>query len=304
MQERQEQTDQATPELLYHYTTEKGLYGILQNDCIWANHYRFLNDFSEFQEFLAALGKKIRQLAEPTSVGPMSAHGKDLRKRFFMSALENVERHADSLDAYLVSFTDESTFSEPGDRLSQWRGYGQIGRIFSLGFLQDRLKSQVTEFCRSHNLPNHDCPWRCLYGEDEPSRQAKQAIVAVISAYVDAASLQPIVPGSDLERKLIEIIARFKNRGFCEEHELRFVLQLPVAKCRAQLVDFHDGTFGRTPHIAIPLGLSQEDSPLKRIVVGPAPDKEQSVARLRIDLEKLGIADVKVVPSQIPYRNW
>lgn len=35
------------PELLYHYTTQDGLLGILENACIWATHYRCLNDASE-----------------------------------------------------------------------------------------------------------------------------------------------------------------------------------------------------------------------------------------------------------------
>jgi hypothetical protein len=32
---------------LYHYTNEQGLYGILENQCVWATHYKFLNDYSE-----------------------------------------------------------------------------------------------------------------------------------------------------------------------------------------------------------------------------------------------------------------
>ena len=35
------------PELLYHYTTQKGLLGILKDKCIWATHIRYLNDTSE-----------------------------------------------------------------------------------------------------------------------------------------------------------------------------------------------------------------------------------------------------------------
>lgn len=36
---------------LYHYTTQQGLLGILENKCIWATHYKFLNDYSEIIKF-------------------------------------------------------------------------------------------------------------------------------------------------------------------------------------------------------------------------------------------------------------
>jgi hypothetical protein len=32
---------------LFHYTSAAGLYGILESGCLWATHYRFLNDNRE-----------------------------------------------------------------------------------------------------------------------------------------------------------------------------------------------------------------------------------------------------------------
>ena len=32
---------------LFHYTSSNGLYGILESGCLWATHYRFLNDNQE-----------------------------------------------------------------------------------------------------------------------------------------------------------------------------------------------------------------------------------------------------------------
>ena len=36
---------------LYHYTNKQGLYGILENQCVRATHYKFLNDYSEIELF-------------------------------------------------------------------------------------------------------------------------------------------------------------------------------------------------------------------------------------------------------------
>jgi hypothetical protein len=35
------------PEVLYHYTTAKGLMGILESNILWATDLRNMNDFSE-----------------------------------------------------------------------------------------------------------------------------------------------------------------------------------------------------------------------------------------------------------------
>ena len=35
-------------ERLFHYTSAEGLYGILDSECLWATHFKFLNDSSEF----------------------------------------------------------------------------------------------------------------------------------------------------------------------------------------------------------------------------------------------------------------
>jgi hypothetical protein len=47
--------------LLYHYTSEQGLLGIIGNDNIRATHIRFLNDSTEFRE--AFTEKYVRILA-------------------------------------------------------------------------------------------------------------------------------------------------------------------------------------------------------------------------------------------------
>jgi len=40
---------------LYHYTTLQGLLGIINEKCIWATHYKFLNDYSEIKRFKSKL---------------------------------------------------------------------------------------------------------------------------------------------------------------------------------------------------------------------------------------------------------
>jgi len=55
VEEQQQTISQAQPKLLYHYTTQEGLLGILEKASIWATHYRYLNDASEGQIVLKLL---------------------------------------------------------------------------------------------------------------------------------------------------------------------------------------------------------------------------------------------------------
>jgi Protein of unknown function (DUF2971) len=299
-----ESTDQAEPELLYHYTTEKGLYGILESDTIWATHYRFLNDVSECTETLCLVDRIVKQRqSRSDSSGKQSQASKDFRNATDDRILKNIGRLLDSVDVYLACLTDESSCPSPGDRLSQWRGYGQDGRVFSLELRRDKLKSQIEEFGKGNQIPTE--LWGCLYGETPESRMKREAIAWDLWGHCFSQLIRdPVQPGSDLEKNLLQWTSRFKNEGFFEEHEWRLVLHVPPRDGSRKLIRFHDGKFGRTPHIAIPIDLKSQNSPLKRIVVGPTPDKAQAVDRLKINLDRMGIKSVEVVPSQIPYRNW
>ena len=46
------------PEILYHYTTAKGLLGIFNTKSIWATHVSYLNDEQEFV-YITTIFKKI-----------------------------------------------------------------------------------------------------------------------------------------------------------------------------------------------------------------------------------------------------
>jgi hypothetical protein len=298
-QEPQGNANQTEPGLLYHYTTEKGLYGILESGSIWATHFRFLNDSTELQNFIGHLTKWIEQRNESACGSPPA---KEMKKLLGERDIQNLSVFIECLDVFLFSLTYDSASSMRGDRLSQWRGYGKDGRVFSLGFYPDKLKLKAKTFCDTNRLPVIDGPLRCFYGEDDESSLVMDALVHNIN--IDEIGRRPIEPDSGLALWLASVMAGFKHEGFYEEEEQRMVFQLPTTKRSSPLVEFHDGVFGRTPHIALPLDLGRMDSPLRRIVVGPSPDKEQVVARLKLNLERLGISGVEVVSSQIPYRNW
>lgn len=52
------------PETIYHYASPQTLVGIIENECVWATHYGFLNDRKEMLEgceFFKSLWSDIKE---------------------------------------------------------------------------------------------------------------------------------------------------------------------------------------------------------------------------------------------------
>jgi len=45
---------------LFHYTSTKGLYGVLESGVLWATHFQFLNDAQECRQAEKSLEYKLR----------------------------------------------------------------------------------------------------------------------------------------------------------------------------------------------------------------------------------------------------
>ena len=60
------------PEILYHYTGQKGLLGIIGKKEIWASHTQYLNDQREFRHAMELVRDELSQMARQadTQTGP------------------------------------------------------------------------------------------------------------------------------------------------------------------------------------------------------------------------------------------
>lgn len=105
------------PSHLYHYTSSNGLLGIITSKKLWATHYAFLNDYNEF-EYAKKLIKKI-----------LLNHLNDSDEHEAIKNNWNLfEEQFPYYNIFLVSFSTEK------DQLSQWKGYAEQGKGFSIGF--------------------------------------------------------------------------------------------------------------------------------------------------------------------------
>lgn len=163
-QEHGENTDRAG--LLYHYTSQKGLLGIIENRHLWVSHLQYLNDTSEGQIFAKLLINELDQRDSAESKEPLS--------RFMMLAQlmgrsvgepETKMQHADKkvLSTGRVAFSwikaqdaFVASFSEQGDLLSQWRAYSGETGGYSIGFTRSYLKSVGVRFLENRRDSFHN----------------------------------------------------------------------------------------------------------------------------------------------------
>jgi hypothetical protein len=323
--------------LLYHYTTEAGLTGIIESDTIRATDVRFLNDWTEFR--VAFTETYVRVLLDSFYAGLPAGLPVDARvlmdRIVSKRAAEILDIIADSQtanDTFVCSFTSAAVLGggDPGDRLSQWRAYGGT-EGFSLGFDMASLKSRV----EIDNPKAKAMLRQCVYEEAEKIAFFEEMGRSAASRFNEQKRKNRPVPDSfqtlrsdasedykkanyyflwALSRATAEFFtaaARIKHEGFREEQEWRVILQAPKSVL-SPVVKLRDGQFGRTPFIEIPLGLAQADlSPLRRIVVGPGPRQEESGRAVAAVLTKHKLAiksstsgsGVEIVLSAIPFRH-
>jgi len=121
----EEQNVQAVKnKLFYHYTNPAGLLGIFQSASLWATHFRFLNDVTEFEYGIETIFKVLEEYLETQELKDSEIK---LITQVFLLQKSLEEKN---FNAYIACFCTN------GDLLSQWRGYaGSSG--YAIGFTGD-----------------------------------------------------------------------------------------------------------------------------------------------------------------------
>jgi hypothetical protein len=303
-QERQENTDQAEPKLLYHYTSQTGLLGIVQDKCLWATHSQFLNDLSEYRIVFDALQKKIKTERNDY----WSNRQANMQSAFFLARQMK--------GVFVSSFSCE----EQADSLMMWRGYSAPTGGYSIGF--DRLVLNVIAnklFASGEGGPVE--LGKCLYIDPEDSNNAESLERTVESAWKESIERMVESASNDLTNALrslpiniyqyVKLAALAKHKAFREENEWRVVIFDEEAS-KSKRTKFRQSKSMIVPYLEISWKGESFPNPIRRIVVGPTPNKEEATRAAEMLLERNGIPakseecpdGVEVVPSQIPYRNW
>ncbi len=112
--------DKPPPEIIYHYTNDIGMRGILETGKIWLTDVFSLNDPSELRH-----GCDL-------AVGALTHGFNEDRPEIEQFCCHLAEMLRLGIEEIAHFFT--CSFSETGDDLGQWRAYADDGHGFALGF--------------------------------------------------------------------------------------------------------------------------------------------------------------------------
>jgi Protein of unknown function (DUF2971) len=292
---------------LHHYTTEAGLRGILDSNCIRATNYQDLNDSSEvthlrehlrpvlvtrFREILrrrrSANGRLDRALKETGGLNLNAERlADDVVNSFYRTSFEpnNADPLADTAGTpYIASFCTHSRdqYERDNGLLSQWRGYsGSSGFciVFDTVLMASMLGREFDTYAYTHlNLSP-------AFYAVEPFDLAElfPGLVGACDEIVSRVLTGRKGEGDQLDQ-FFSAATVIKHRAFREEQEVR-VVAIPVSdRMRAMIQAENVGLEIRTSRPEVMQSPSpkrflelfrgsSEPLPIKRIIVGPGANQ-------------------------------
>jgi hypothetical protein len=266
------------PDLLYHYTSQKGLLGIIEKKKLWATNIRYLNDSQELKQAIALAKVQLRKQSGDRSI-----------REFVEKACRTLD---DSLSVDTPFAIYVASFSTCNDMLSQWRGYCPSGSGFSVGFKVNNLRKLAGR--RSQEIDIAFIP--CIYDKDEQDRLISELIYAARNAYADQSSPEVL-----FLFLMLRWAAAIKHRGFDEEREWRLV----AGGTRADSL-VREGRSFLVPYIEFDLveeGKEGIDC-IESVTVGPTSHPKLSEQSVKDLLDRHGVGNCATTRSEIPFRNW
>ncbi|MBN1605495.1 MAG: DUF2971 domain-containing protein [Polyangiaceae bacterium] len=292
------ETVDTSPDVVFHYTTNAGLLGILSTKCVRATHYGYLNDPTELTA------------GEQLAIGLL-----DEAKRKY----DNDSPEAFLLDSMILNFKMLcpsvwappylTCFSKHDDSLSQWRAYGGNGNGYALGF------AIVPSDQQDPQQPFNAAAAQCIY--DDTALSNRMAVVVDKIAEVFAKYAQtygPLIKSPEAAgemtagpicigiRRLVGLALRHKAAAYADEEEWRVVAMLREAPSKNP-VEFSLSAAGLSPFIEISFAPPPSSLELKKIVIGPSLDQDRRERVVHLMLQRYGFDSVKVAKSAIPYRG-
>jgi hypothetical protein len=281
--------------LLYHYTTQEGIKGIIEKKVLWCTHSQFMNDSSEFKYALRMLktliGERIKKERPDSS-----------DRKF----LERIDRYT-NMKVWTMNVCVGSLSDDGGDSLSQWRAYGSANSGFSIGINGTKLAELAEE--KLFVLA------RCIYDETRQNLLLEALIDKAIEDDRVMTSTPPetpplVPPTSNIIPLLNQYAPLLKHPSFSEEREWRLISR-PLS-CDDDQYDHRLGKSMLIPYYKFCLEDKNDKFILDEVVIGPTPhplESELSIHSLLASRDLIGYGplydqSVKTRVSKVPFRNW
>lgn len=292
---------------LYHYTTGAGLLGMLKdydaeknpNLTIWATHYAYMNDPTEFEfgiEICLPLIKEIEEedgVPEDEKIYPILNGTKELPKYWGILEFKHWE-YQGVLNPCMISF------SQAKDSLHMWNMYGQNGNGLALCFDMDSMRRSKTNYLFDS----------CVYiGNDIPNEYKEQIKQKIRGFYKNKCDLfREMRSSPEMNEKykigLTFMVAPFiyagvasylKHEAYKDEQEFRMLVNeranFRFRERNGEIIPYREET--------IPF------EALQYILIGPTRDFKRTRNSILLLLGQKGISwsPDKIIQSNVPYRG-
>jgi Protein of unknown function (DUF2971) len=284
------------PPVLYHYTNDAGLAGIIESGKLWFSDIFALNDPSELRHGLSIAIEtlKSRAVADRPEIETFASQF----QRFDLDAGIEASGH------FFIC-----CFSGDGDDIGQWRAYADNGQGFALGFETSSLEDAFVK--RKGKPVKQHSTFPVTYDDGELMRMQTALVDMVVPLISLPRTIR--VSGDALRAYMMDLLVYhsmnvirgvmfFKNEAYRNEKEYRFQ-QLFRRDKPAPAVEYR-----RRPSALVRYrefdwrGLAP--GALRKIVIGPAAERAKA-ARFAKDCLAAFHADpdsMELVYSKIPYR--
>jgi len=251
-----------TEGVLYHYTSQKGLRGIVEDRLLKISSVYYMNDANE-----------IRYGAELFKGVMVKRRGQETNRAIF----DFLTELTDCVDRLIGTPHTIFVFSltEMGNLLSQWRGYTpRDGGGVSIGFSKEGLEKIAT--------PNGFELIKCLYDRDEQLGVLNSELDAIVAKFiVDAPSIniagrpptqKYLIYLNQYVERLLKACCRLKDPFFSEELEWRLVSKY-YEKYTVPEIKFDERRTTLIPFVELPLdGIHDHGRLFEQVYVGPSPN--------------------------------
>ena len=311
-------SEAAREDALFHYTTAKGLIGILSTGQIWSTAYYCANDESELAAGKGVLTPLFRSYTyklieeNDSRVSTFARRGVDIME--YADHFENriVSMALSSLSAYITCFckpTGEEDFGH--GLLSQWRGYAVDGG-YALQLSRKKLLAAIASVGDDLNYDLLDVHYVVENPLKAEVHRHSDAFVRAYAAHLDELAKpldftnktmrSPIagLPGGPLEA-LLNYLVHTKNKHFSEEQECRLCLvQLASGASGSLPVSYFDRGGLPVPYTQTPRSSLNVLDCVEWIVIGPGPRMSSRFKSVTQLVRQHG-QHIMVRPSHIPF---
>ena len=226
--------------IIYHYTNQSGLTGILSSNTtsdinhinLWFTRADCLNDSSEGSDIMRVYETVLQEMKD--SMGISEKQYQALQSVDFNAPAVFICESKEDRHSFLPQIVESDvficSFSRSEDELDLWRYYSKGSDGYCIGFRKEALESALNDY-QTDSSPLYKVSWhRVVYSDETKMSQIKAVIENNLSFFKqdDKQSLLSLTRAT--QRDLCLMKYSFKHNCFKSEREVRCIISVPKKK--------------------------------------------------------------------------